>query len=116
MESEEREPLMMESEGREPLMIVESDSEELSTQTLPTTAQVPSHKRHLLIKITLVLGNLISSIGLYATTPIYATVMTDVSDIYNLLIITGFFFPVLLAITWIGEFRIQNHFLKLSVL
>ena len=94
----------MESGERAPLMIIESDSEELATQTLPNSNNnaTSSSKRQLLIKIVFVLGNLVSNIGLYATTPIYTTVMTDVGDIYQLVIITGFFFPILLAITWLG--------------
>ena len=90
----------MESEEREPLMLSDHETEELITQTVP--ANFSSKYRGALLKMTFVLANLLSSIGLYASTPIYTTVMTDVSDIYNLLIISGFFCPVLLALAWIG--------------
>ena len=90
----------MESEEREPLMLSDNETEEIITQTVP--ANFSSKYRGALLKMTFVLANLLSSIGLYASTPIYTTVMTDVSDIYNLLIISGFFCPVLLALAWIG--------------
>ena len=90
----------MESEEREPLMLSDNETEEVITQTVPSNQ--PSKQRTILLKIVFVLANLLSNVGLYASTPIYTTVMTDVSDIYSLLIISGFFCPVLLALAWIG--------------
>jgi len=91
----------MESEEREPLMLSDNETEEVITQTVPSNQ--PSKQRTILLKIVFVLANLLSNVGLYASTPIYTTVMTDVSDIYSLLIISGFFCPVLLALAWIVQ-------------
>ena len=91
----------MEGEEREPLMLSENETDGVTTRTAPSTP--PSKHRLIVLKIIFVLANLISNVGLYATTPIYTTVMTDVSDIYSILIISGFFCPVLLAIAWIGK-------------
>ena len=57
----------------------------------------------MLLKTLFAAGLLGSNIGMFATTPIYATVMTNVSDIYALLVVCGFFYPILLAAAWLGQ-------------
>ena len=109
MESEERAPLMLpvaepdDSDADDELWA--NNNAAAADETFPPapTIETPLKDRTVLLKTLFGTGCLGASIGLFATTPIYATVMTNVSDIYALLVVCGFFYPILLAAAWLGQ-------------
>ena len=109
MESEERAPLMMpvaepeDTDADDILWANNNAAAETFPQTPVPTIDTLLKNRTLLLKTLFAAGLLGSNIGMFATTPIYATVMTNVSDIYALLVVCGFFYPILLAAAWLGQ-------------
>jgi len=93
----EREPLISDDTEITDLRDTEPGS---NIQYVPTETQL---KKRGVLKGLFIFANIASNLGLYASTPIYTSVMSNVSDIYCLLIVVGFLNAVILAVAWLVQ-------------